>query len=174
MRFSVRSCDNGFTLVELLIVVSIIIVMSSFLIPGFTNYIDSQNIIQAKETLKSDLRTVQNRALTGESSSDPNVEYWGIRFPSDNATQYNTFKSLENTATACNNATSTKTSEILPGGTVVRDAGGACVFFSIRNGDANVVNKANNTFGLGYSGDSPCQGVEVNSAGLIRGVNLCP
>ena len=48
----------GFTLVELLIAVSIITILSAFLIPGFTNYIDSQNIVQAQEVFKSDLRTI--------------------------------------------------------------------------------------------------------------------
>lgn len=166
--------NKGFTLVELLLVVALIAVLSSFLIPGFSNYIDSQNIRQGQELLKSDLRTAQNKALTGVSSSVAGVSYWGLKIPSQNAAKYSFFKSSEADSSACNNAVLEETSKPLPGGVVVIDAPGACVFFSLRNGDATVVNIAGDTISIGYAGETACAGVQVNTAGMIREVDLCP
>ena len=167
--------QKGFTLVELLLVVSLIAVLSSFLIPGFSNYISTQNIRQGQETLKSDLRSAQNKALTGVSSSDPTVSYWGLRIPSQDASTYTFFKSSSNDGNACDNAVTVETSDKLPGDVVVRNANGACVFFSLRNGDATVVNLGgSDTLPVGYAGETPCQGVQINSAGMIRGVDTCP
>lgn len=165
---------NGFTLVELLLVVSIIAVLSSFMIPGFSNYIDNQNMLQAAEILKSDLRNVQNKALTGVGAYTDNVLYWGIKIPSANASTYNVFKSVANNAAACNNAVTESVSENLPGNVVVKNANGACVFFSVENGNANFVNFAGTTIQVGYPTATACYGVQVNSVGMISGVDLCP
>lgn len=170
--------QKGFTLVELLLVVSLIAVMSSFLIPGFSNYINTQNIRQAQESIKSDLRTVQNKALTGVSSSDPLVSYWGLKVLSQNASTYVFFKSNTNDAGACDAvdaAVADETSDNLPGDVVVIDANGACVFFSLRNGDATIANLGgSDILPVGYAGEAPCSGVQINSAGMIRGVDTCP
>jgi len=166
--------QKGFTLVELLLVVSLIAVLSSFLIPGFSNYISTQNIRQAQEHIKSDLRTVQNKALTGVSSSDPTVSYWGLKVPSQDATNYTFFKSSTNDASACDAAVADETSDPLPGDVLIRDAAGACVFFSLRNGDATLVNLGgSDIIPVGYAGEPPCSGVQINSAGMIRGVDTC-
>lgn len=167
--------DQGFTLIELLLVVSLIAVLSSFLIPGFSNYIDTQNIRQSQELLKSDLRTVQNKALTGVSASVAGVSYWGLKITSQDAANYSYFKSPTADAAACDSATLEETSDSLPGDVVVREASGACIFFSLRNGDATVVNLGgSDTISIGYVGEDLCYGVQVNSAGMIRGVDLCP
>jgi len=169
--------QSGFTLVELLLVVSIIAILSGFLIPGFSNYIDSQNVLQANEVLKSDLRSAQNRALTGVDASSGTTNYWGIKISMQNAPYYYTFKSAANSAAECNsvNLASAIKSETLPGGVVVRDGSGACVFFSMKNGDATFQNNGGSTtLKVGYSGQSYCDGVDVNSVGMIRTVDLCP
>ena len=164
--------QKGFTLVELLLVVSLIAVLSSFLIPGFSNYITTQNIRQAQESLKSDLRTAQNKALTGVSSSDPTVSYWGLKVPSQNSPSYVFFKSSTNDAGACDAAVTDEIGDKLPGDVVVIDANGACVFFSLRNGDATIVNLGgSDIIPIGYAEEAPCHGVQINSAGMIRGVD---
>lgn len=164
---------NGFTLVELLLVVSIIAVLSSFLIPGFSNYIDNQNVLQASEILKSDLRSAQSKALTGVGAYSSGILYWGIKIPSDNATSYIFFNSTANDATACTNAVADTTSENLPGGVVIKGANGACIFFSVENGNANFVNTTG-SLDVGRVSEAACFAVAVNSVGMIRGVDLCP
>ena len=148
------------------------------MIPGFSNYITTQNIRQAQESLKSDLRTVQNKALTGVSSSDPTVSYWGLKVLSQNVSSYVFFKSSTNDGGACDAINAANANEIgdkLPGDVVVIDANGACVFFSLRNGDATIVNLGgSDIIPIGYAGEAPCHGVQINSAGIIRGVDTCP
>lgn len=46
-------------------VVSIIAIIGGGIIPSFSQYLNDQNLKQAQEQLKSDLRTIQNKALTG-------------------------------------------------------------------------------------------------------------
>ncbi|MBI2414474.1 type II secretion system protein [candidate division WWE3 bacterium] len=169
--------SHGFTLIELLLVVALIAVLSSFLIPGFSGYIDNQNIVQANELLKSDLRSVQNKALTGVDASSGTTNYWGIKIASQNAPFYYTFKSSSNTAGACDsvNLTTATKSDVLMGGATVRDGVNACIFFSMKNGDANFQNNnGSSMFKVGYADKTPCRAVEVNAAGMIRGVELCP
>lgn len=171
MRLSAQ--NKGFTLIELLLVVSLIAVLSTFLLPGFSNYIDLQNIRQGQESLKSDLRTVQNKALTGVGSSNSLVQYWGLKVPSDNANNYFYFQSTTADGPACDLAEKQETSVNLPSDVVIMGAGGACVFFSLRNGDATIMRYAEDTIYVGYAGDEACYGVQINSAGMIRGVDEC-
>ena len=108
-------------------------------------------------------------------SSSLNVSYWGIKFTSSNAATYYTFSSAANTASDCTNAdlSSARVSETLPSDTVVRNASGACVFFSVRNGDANVENHSGSTtIMVGYPDEAATIGVEVNSAGMIRAIKI--
>ena len=178
MKFAFAARNNsGFTLVELLMVVSIIAILSGFLIPGFSNYIDSQNLLQGMELVKSDLRTAQNKALTGVGSAT-GAAFWGVKITGNNASDYLFFNSQGSSSDDCNNVSQAspgaQTSENLPGGVVVRDAAGVCVFFSVRNGDATMVNNGgSDTLQVAYPDDEACYGVQINSAGMIRGVALC-
>lgn len=174
--------DSGFTLVELLIAVSLISIMTGVMLPGFSNYIEGQNIRQAQEQVKNDLRSAQNKALTGVRATEVGVEYWGIRF-NDNSENYTTFSTA--TVTDCENMNNTRTSEKMMGDAIIRN-GDKCVLFSIRNGDTFFINgtsgaavscndgDANSCMvSVGASGDSgnECFGVKVNSVGLIRKVS---
>lgn len=167
--------QKGFTLVEILLVVSIIAILSGFLIPGFSNYIENQNIRQGQELFKSDLRTVQNKALTGVGSTSTSINYWGLKITDAAATNYYFFSSDEASSTACDNVniSTADRSESLPGGVAVLNAANSCVFFSLENGDAVVTgNGGSNIFGLSYPGETACLGVEINSVGMIRAKDI--
>lgn len=167
------SVQQGFTLIELLLVVALIAILSSFLLPGFTNYIDSQNLNQGVEQIKSDLRSAQNKAISGVDASNPDTNYWGLKF-TEGASVYEEFKSTGNSN--CADITGTGKSESLLGGVVITGVdvtNGGCVFFSLRNGDANVIGTVfPNRIDVTYPGDVATNGVEINSAGRIRGVDL--
>jgi prepilin-type N-terminal cleavage/methylation domain-containing protein len=160
--------QQGFTLLELLVVVAIITVMTGALIPGFSGYVTNQNLKQAQEHVKNDMRTVQNRAMAGASADETingnQVNYWGIRFV-QGATTYDYF--ISDTASCATYPPSTNAvkgrSEKLPGKSVVR-SGTRCVFFSLRNGD--IVNGADIIVGPPSPG-TPCRRIINNSSGLI-------
>ncbi|MFH1565772.1 MAG: prepilin-type N-terminal cleavage/methylation domain-containing protein [bacterium] len=72
---------KGFTLVELLISVSVIIILTAIALPIFTTTGSNQILVQNSENIKSDIRLVQAKALSGIVSG--NNGYWGIRFICD-------------------------------------------------------------------------------------------
>ena len=147
---------RAFTLIELLIVVSIIIIMTATLVPSFDTYIKNQGLRQAQENIKSDLRTAQNKAMTGVGA-DLGVEYWGIRFTNGND-EYEFFNST--TTGNCTSLTASSFSEKLPGNVVINTTSTFCVYFSMYTG-----NTSDTT--IRVKEGSSCKRVEVNSAGLI-------
>lgn len=135
--------SRGFTIIELLISMSIIAIIAGGIIPTFSSYIRNQNLKQAQEQLKSDLRTVQNRALTGSlsnqtvSSDDDYIQYWGVRFvaTSGSGTEMVSFVS---TGTSCPPTYGTDSIEqdgfSLPNGAVYYITGGNCMFLILTTG----------------------------------------
>lgn len=174
---------KAFTLLELMITVGIIAIMTGALIPSFSIYLKNQNVKQAQEQIKSDLRTAQNKALTG-TASDTGAVYWGIYFQA-NQSNYTFFTSTVNDT--CPPAmTNTTTSDTIYGSVITKNAGNECAFFSLANGDATYFSGSLNTscslitgncnLPLGYSDTSTnCFGVGINSAGLIKNLSglLC-
>jgi prepilin-type N-terminal cleavage/methylation domain-containing protein len=71
---------KAFTLIELLMVVSILTIVAGITIPSFTGYMKNQTLKNAQDQFKSDLRSVQNLALTG-SKYDTSVTYNSITSP---------------------------------------------------------------------------------------------
>lgn len=67
--------STGFTLVEILIVIALITILSAISVPAIVSFQRNQTLTQASKKLKSDLRYVQNKAL---SSIDGRA--WGINF----------------------------------------------------------------------------------------------
>jgi prepilin-type N-terminal cleavage/methylation domain-containing protein len=164
--------SRGFTIIELLVSMSIITIIAGGIIPTFTSYIRNQNLIQAQEQLLSDLRTVQNRALTGAlsnerlpDSSGELVRYWGVTFPSDSGSSISVFVST--TDAICPPAASTFENQnqfTLPNDVLYFGAGG-CAFFDIKNGDITGTLDPPIQLKIKES-DAPLI-VNFNSAGLI-------
>lgn len=171
IKYMEQTARSGFTIIELLVAVSIITILSGALIPGFTNYSKNQNLRQAQEQVKNDLRTAQANALTGTNAS-PTLKHWGIRFTQNSGT-YEYFTS-ENT-TDCGNGLyyANKTTQPLAAGIVVRSPSG-CVYFSFANGDAS----ADSSITLGYPSpdNTVCRLVTIDSGGLVLtgGDAVCP
>jgi len=162
---------KGFTLIELLIVVSIITIISGAVIPGFSNYIAHQNVIQSLEKVIDDIRTVQNKALSGELSntviSSNKPEYWGIQY-TQNATTYNYFVSYDKNSCLPSEYSNQGVSKPLPGGMLIRSAS-KCVFFDF--GSANTYSSGSATIIVGPENvNTGCLRVELNAVGLVQKV----
>ena len=82
---------SAFTLIELMISISIIAILTIAAIPSFTGFSKSQALTQAFKTLKSDLRIAQSRSISGATTGTPaTAKAWGIHFVDDTA-QYQIF-----------------------------------------------------------------------------------
>jgi len=178
---SVLDNNKGFTFVELLIVVSLITLIVGASLPRFNSYIKTQNLKQAAEQIASDLRTAQNKALSGVLSSEPPVAYWGA-FPSSGSlsVSFNTFSEL-GVAQSNNEEAST-----LPGDLVIRND--FLILFDMFKGEGHTlsgsptsVTRCNSTGSncriiVGSADASVCSSISVNSAGavIIQGGVSCP
>lgn len=83
---SARTHSSAFTLIELLIVIAIIGVLSAISIPSFSTFTNNQRLSQAAKQVKNDLRSAQNRALSGVGGMA-----WGVNV-SAGGTFYKLFK----------------------------------------------------------------------------------
>ena len=164
----------GFTLIELMIVVTIIGIISAGLIPAFSNYIRSQNLKQAQEQLKSDMRTIQNKALTGALSDQliggAYIKYWGIKFVTVTNT-YDYFVSIDTNCPGAYVAGAYQGKGSFGSNLKIRNAS-SCVFFDISNGDINstLISSGTGTASVGYSA-TELKRVFFNSSGLIYSTN---
>jgi len=64
MKFT-RHKSSAFSLIELLVSVTIILLMVGGALAGYTSYIEKQRLVAAAEKLESGLREAQNMAQTG-------------------------------------------------------------------------------------------------------------
>lgn len=170
--------DSGFTLIELLVVVSIITILSGIMLPGFSTYITNQNLRQAIDQVEDDLRTLENKALTGESSleqiSGSNPQYWAVQFTQD-ADEYQYYISTTNTSCPPSQYIAKGSSTKLPGGNVLKTAT-RCAYISFANGTVNMRSTSGaisnaqmyvNVGSASATGNS-CNRVLINVAGLIE------
>jgi len=167
--------SNGFTLVEIIVVVSIIAIISGGIVPSFFRYIDNQNLKQAKEQLKSDLRTIQNRALTGALSDyvfdiggakEP-AKYWAVYFQNDNGTYSVSITSRNSVCPP--SPSSNQATYNLPNDIKYYGVSRLCLYFSIKNGDiSKTPSSAADYIEIKPSASSgSSEKVYFNSAGLI-------
>jgi len=57
---------SGFTLLEVLVAITIIALLSGISLVGYNRFQERQQLVSAKEQLRSDLRLTQQKALSGE------------------------------------------------------------------------------------------------------------
>jgi prepilin-type N-terminal cleavage/methylation domain-containing protein len=159
---------NAFTLIELMVVVMILAILTISVIPSFSSYLRNQTLKQAEENLKSDLRSLQNKALTGTASDQvvgtpgASLRYWGATF-TNNGTSFTAFASTANNVCSPTAATvwaaSIATIPISGGinsGSSCNGGVGAicCIFFDMSNGDLNEIGFAS----TGAPSTSACSG----------------
>jgi prepilin-type N-terminal cleavage/methylation domain-containing protein len=178
-RYAHNTSEKGFTLLELLVVITILVAITAAAVPSFAGYIRNQGIRQATEQLKSDLRSIQNKALTGalsdqEVNSNP-VAYWGVRFSAGGGSGTNRYEYfISDTATTC--PSSFTTGQVqgyaeLASTLDIRSSGYKCLYFSMANGSITPINfGSSNVLIVGLSGstkDGDCRRLLFNTGGLI-------
>jgi len=151
--------QKAFTLIELLIVISIIAILTGSMLPAFAKYIQGQNIKQAREQVKSDLRTLQNNALTDSVPEGVILTYpmyWGVLFEKGSNSYYY-FTSTDNST--CDGLKDENKKFTLS--ETITSIDTYCLFFNFSNG---------NTTGSPYVAltdgrNTEC--VKINSTGLV-------
>jgi prepilin-type N-terminal cleavage/methylation domain-containing protein len=174
MSLPKKNTSGGFTLLELMIVVTIIGIISAGLIPAFSTYIKNQNLKQAQEQLKSDMRTIQNKALTGALSDQMVgglfIKYWGIKFV-NNSNTYDFFVSTNTTCPGAYAVGAYQGRGTFGSSLKIQTANTQCVFFDLSNGDiVSTLISGTGTASVGYS-STDLKSVFFNSSGLIYSTN---
>lgn len=78
-----KTTTRGFTLIEILIVISILAILMAAAIPTFNSYNKNQILAQAVKTVRTDFRTAQNFSISGADG-----KVWGIHLSTASATYY--------------------------------------------------------------------------------------
>ncbi|HAI62801.1 MAG: Type IV pilus transmembrane protein FimT [candidate division WWE3 bacterium GW2011_GWF2_41_45] len=179
-----RPINKGFTLVELMIVVSILAIVSGIMIPSFSSYTRNQTLKQAQENLKSDLRSLQNRALTGTGSdmllNGLPAKYWAVSYSSTPG--YNTTYSFYLTSTGvCSTtdpASSIQQTVTLPANVTISSSSAHCLLFSMEDGSVLEKNIAgviapitDTTIKLFHTSSTTSKDILINRAGMIKNAN---
>jgi len=159
--------ENAFTLVELLVVVSLVVIITGAVIPNFTGFTKNQKVKQAQEMVKSDLRTAQNRILTGVGvTTGNNLAYWGIKFTAGNSR----YHLVSCTDSACATVLNDQTSESLSSDVQIKNS--ATVIFDIF-GNAVTAEDSSQIVRVGNTSNSITKCIEINYVGLIKKA-VCP
>ncbi|OGC74607.1 hypothetical protein A2547_03595 [candidate division WWE3 bacterium RIFOXYD2_FULL_43_10] len=178
-----RSVSKGCTLVELMIVVGILAIVSGIMIPSFSTYTRNQTLKQAQENLKSDLRSAQNKALTGTGSDtlingNP-VLYWAVLY-SDAAGSNTTYSFYLTASNSCSVNATLQQTVTLPASISIVSSGSHCLLFSLDDGsvfERNIstgltVPIPDTTINLRHSSDTTTtKSISINKAGLIYSSN---
>ncbi|KKS31803.1 hypothetical protein A2380_01810 [candidate division WWE3 bacterium RIFOXYB1_FULL_43_24] len=175
--------DKGFTLVELMIVVSILAIVSGIVIPSFSSYTRNQTLKQAQENLKSDLRSLQNRALTGTGSDSilngVPARYWAVSYSSTTGynTAYSFYLTSSGTCLTTDPGTSLQQTTELPVNVSISSSGVHCLLFSMEDGSvlerigAVMTPIPNTTIRLFHTSSTVSKDIFINRAGLIKNAN---
>ncbi len=75
----VPSKAEGFTIIELLVTIGIVLLLSGGVVAAFNNFNESQRVKQSAITLKSNLRYSQNKAISGSKPTSGCTTLGGYR-----------------------------------------------------------------------------------------------
>lgn len=148
---------KGFTLIEILVAVTILLIMSSIGVSNFTTYNDTQSLKQAALNVKSGLRTIQSKAFAGEKPTGcASLIGWRMTFTGSTYT----------TEPACSGATPTasQTTVTLPTGITFSPTPSA-IIFAVVTGATNLT--AVQSLNLVQPGSSKRYTIGVGSRGEI-------
>lgn len=153
------SRQKGFTLIELLITLALISILTAAVLNSFNEILNEQKRTQAAAQVKNDLRSAQNRALSGIDQET--YSGWGLLF-TEGSNTYN-LCGRKGKETNCD----TQLDELtLPQGVVIQDAP-AYVVFQIITGE-NLSGLATIKVGLTSDAEAKWKIVTVSAGGNIE------
>jgi prepilin-type N-terminal cleavage/methylation domain-containing protein len=165
--------NKGFTLVELMVVIGILGIVSGIMIPSFSNYTKNQSLKQAQENFKSDLRSIQSRALTGTGSdlminSKPAL-YWGVTYTEGGAS-YSAV--IASSATCSGSDAQSSQTFNLPTNITFDGSSTRCYLFGMEDGSIfNTSSARIGTTAISLRQSTTLKTVTINGAGLIYSSN---
>ncbi len=172
--------SQGFTIIEILVVVSLIAILTGLTIPNFTSYLRAQALKQAQDQIVVDLRKIQNRALSGVGyQPNGNTTHWGVLFR-NNTNTYHYFIASRNPinySSSCNDALtnvgSLESSSPLPENIVIRMASAPiqCIYFDFERGNRVSHPSSLTTIRVSRPGDTQCIGIETTNVGRIASLS---
>ena len=151
-----KSCP-GFTLVELLVTITIITLVFSIGLAQYNRFNRRQILVRAKDQLISDLRLTQSKALSGEKPTDCNIT------PLSGHKLDFTSNSNYQIIAVCSSDVVVKSGISLPQG-VIKQAGPDEVFFKVLSQGTDISGTAQ----IILSGFGQTQTISVNNAGEIK------
>lgn len=172
----------GFTLLEVMLAVSILIALSAASLPYFSSFIVNLNLRTASESVQIGLRDAQNKALSGEDSTiscgaipqSQCNKYWAAKF-TNNADYFQLGRVVTSnaipTAEDCTNLTIMSNSPALSGGAYFNVGSPACVFYRMITSEAYFVGGTSDIRFQTSASVYRC--VFANSEGLIKGDDGC-
>lgn len=127
--------NKGFTLVELLIVMAVMVVIFAAIIPSFSSFTKSQYLEQATQQLINDLRSTQSRAQQGVGPSSSTTYCWTLITSASGSNSYTSGPYIGMTSGACNTP-GTLTTLILPNSITFKDTN-QIIYFNQLTGSLN-------------------------------------
>lgn len=128
----------GFTLIELMLIVSIIAISTGVMIPSFNTFINNQGLKQASEQVINNLRNIQKNALSNQVIGDienSNQIYWGIYLKASENTYYYFLSNEEIDTNNCESYISMDQTYNLPSNSLSLQ--NYCVVFKSSDGSAS-------------------------------------
>lgn len=88
MKITINRINKGFTLIEILLVVSIIAILSAMIVPNVGKYADINTLDQTVQNVGTNVELVKFKALSGAYSGADSAN-WGVTFcPDGDTTKY--------------------------------------------------------------------------------------
>lgn len=82
-KFYILDSKNGYTLIEIIVVLALMGIFMALALAGWTNYRDSRTLDEAGLTIVSQLRSVRSKAVNGKKPSSGCDNLYGYQINSD-------------------------------------------------------------------------------------------
>lgn len=153
--------NRAYTLVELIVILAIIAVLFTVASVGLNSLQQQSYIDNTVETMLSDIKLQQTKAMTGDTSSTGSNSEYGIHFYSNNS--YTLFKGSNYSSSDSNNFTVTQSSAI----SITTTFPQSNLIFAKGSGEVVGFISNQNTITITNTNDSQNRKITINRFGVI-------